>query len=95
MEYKTGPSRIWLENEAGESVAEVYYPPVSSKVVDIRHTVVNSSLGGKGIGGEMLQMVAEQLEKEGRKARLTCPYAKRWWEKHPEYSHLSTNSFLE
>lgn len=88
MEFLYEPGRIYKVDGAGKTIAEVLFPAESEDTVNITHTVVDSSLQGQGVAGRLIQAVAEQLQLEHKKARLTCSYAVKWFEKHPEYENL-------
>jgi predicted GNAT family acetyltransferase len=84
MEYIVSKNMIYLINEDKKRVAYVTYPFLKEGVVDIQHTFVDESLRGQGIAGQLLDRLVAELRKDGRKAHLTCPYAKGYFEKHPE-----------
>ena len=44
MDFQSETGRIFLEDESGRLLAEVTFPSVSARVVDIRHTFVDDSL---------------------------------------------------
>ena len=43
------------------------------------------SLRGQNLADKLMNAVAEQLCAEDKKAVLTCSYAVKWFDKHPEY----------
>ena len=88
MDFKHSDNKIWLENDAGETVAFVDFPEFEPGKVEVTHTVVDSSLRGQGVAGKLMDALAAQLKKDGRKAELTCSYAVRWFAKHPELKEL-------
>jgi uncharacterized protein len=53
--------------------------------LDIIHTIVPSSLGHQGIASSLVKAAYDYAINEGLKPAATCPYAKAWLEKHPEY----------
>ncbi len=85
MNFITDNDRIYLKDESGELLAEVTYPTVTDNVVNIDHTFVDSSLSGKGIAAELIEALALKLRKDEKKAVLTCSYAVKWFENHPEF----------
>ena len=85
MNFITDNDRIYLKDESGELLAEVTYPTVTDNVVNIDHTFVDSSLSGKGIASELIETLALKLRKDEKKAVLTCSYAVKWFENHPEF----------
>lgn len=75
-------------NEQGEVVAEVTFPEVEPGIVEINHTFVDESLRGQGIAGQLLGRAVATIAASGYRARPTCSYAVRWFEKHPEHADL-------
>ncbi len=53
--------------------------------LDIKHTVVPKELGGRGIASMLVQTAFDYAREQGLKPMATCPYARGWLEKHPEY----------
>ncbi len=88
MDFKYEDSRIYLENEQGECIAEVTFPKVSENKVNVNHTYVDSSLRGQGVADKLLTALAVDLKKNNKKAVATCSYAVDWFEKHPEYKDV-------
>jgi predicted GNAT family acetyltransferase len=76
----------YIEN--GRRLAEVTFPDTPDGLVDVDHTFVDDSLRGRGIAGQLKERVAAKLREDGRRAKLSCSYAKSWFEKHGEYSDL-------
>lgn len=88
MELKKESNRIYLENPEGKTIAEITFLERDNGVVEIDHTLVDDSLRGQGIAGKLVQQAADQLRAEGKKAVVTCSYAMKWFQKHPEYQDL-------
>jgi len=93
--YKSDDEKTWIEDVAGERIALLDHPVVSDGVVNLVHTEVDPSYGGKGLAGLLTQHVAEVLRKKGWKATLTCSYSIKWFSKHPEYSDVLFDSEAE
>jgi predicted GNAT family acetyltransferase len=74
--------------EDGKVLAEVAYPPIGIGVVDICKTHVDETLRGRGMADQLLERTVNELRKTCRKAVLTCSYALKWFEKHPEYHDI-------
>lgn len=85
MNFITDNDRIYLKDASGELLAEVTYPTVTDNVVNIDHTFVDSSLSGKGIGSQLIEILALKLRKDEKRAVLSCSYAIKWFENHPEF----------
>lgn len=88
MDFITEKNRIYSTDESGQQNAVIEFPEEKPGVVNITHTQVDSSLRGQGVAGKLTKACADQLRSDGRKAVLTCSYAVRWFEKHPEYSDV-------
>lgn len=88
MTFKEEADRIYMKSPEGVLLAEVTFPEAATYVVNIAHTFVDDSLRGQGVAGKLMAAVAEKLRREGKKARLTCPYAIGWFPKHPEYADI-------
>lgn len=85
MEFTYEANRIYLADETGKMLAEVTFPDVSSKCVNINHTFVDESLGGQGIASKLVEAAASQLRKQGKRAFTSCSYAAKWFSKHSDY----------
>ena len=85
MDFEMEPNRIRLADTRGQTIAEVLFPEEQDGIVNITHTFVDDSLRGQGVAGQLMEAVAARLRREGKKARLTCSYAVRWFPKHPEF----------
>ena len=48
------------------------------------HTEVPDELGGRGLGGVLVQHAVDVAQDEGLTLRPDCPYARSWLEKHPD-----------
>ena len=67
---------------------EVTFPPIDEDTVNINHTFVDSSLRGMGMAGKLMEAAARQIQKEGKKAVLSCSYAIKWFDSHEEYKDI-------
>ena len=74
--------RIYAKSPEGNVIAEVTFPAVGDTLVNINHTFVDDSLRGKGVAGELMKAVVEELRQKKKKALLTCGYAKVWFERN-------------
>lgn len=85
MDFTYETNRIYLADDAGKTLAEVTFPDVSSKCVNINHTFVDQSLSGQGIASKLVEAAALQLRKQGKRAFTSCSYAAKWFAKHSGY----------
>lgn len=88
MDFIYKEDRIVLMNEEEKVIAQVTFPAVDAHTVDIDHTFVDDSLRGQGVAGKLMEAAAGYLREHGKKAVLTCSYAVKWFEKHPEYGDV-------
>lgn len=88
MEFTKNTNRIFANDETGRVIAEVTFPDISGGRVDIDHTFVDDSLRGQGVAGKLMLAAVGTLRAQGKKAIVTCPYAKKWFESNPEFSDV-------
>ncbi len=48
------------------------------------HTEVPEELGGRGLGGRLVQAALDRARREDLTVVPLCPYARAWLEKHPD-----------
>jgi len=95
MDFKSTKNSTWLEDETGKRIAVLEYPEVKPGIVNLTHTEVDPSMSGKGLAGKLTEYVANKLREDGRKAELSCSYAIKWFQKHPEYADVLADSEAE
>ncbi len=78
-----------------KELAYVTYPKVDDNVVEINHTVVDESLRGQGIAGELLKRAYQDIKDKGLKTKVTCSYAKKWFEKNSECEDILYKEEME
>lgn len=88
MNFVVKENIIYYVDENGEKVAEVTFPSLDEQTVEINHTFVAPSLRGTGMAGKLMQAAAEEISRQGKRAVLTCSYAKGWFEHHKEFQHM-------
>ncbi len=88
MNFIHESNRVYLNDEVGHMVAVVTFPPVKEGVVKIEHTFVDTSLRGQGVAGKLMEEVAAHLRANNLKAMLSCSYAIKWFQEHPECADL-------
>jgi predicted GNAT family acetyltransferase len=59
----------------GARVAEMTYSRLNDALVIIDHTEVAPSLGGRGIGRQLLDRAVQWARETNTKMMATCPYA--------------------
>lgn len=82
MKLTVENERIAYYAEDGAVLAAVEFPARGEGVVEVTRTFVDESLRGQGAAGELMQALVGVLRERGIKARLSCSYAVRWFEKN-------------
>lgn len=95
MNFIEQPNRIYGVDETGKTVASISFPSRSNsgcsvQTVEINHTFVDDSLRGQGVAGKLVEAAVEKLRREHKTAYLTCSYAKKWFQSHPEAADVLT-----
>jgi predicted GNAT family acetyltransferase len=75
--------RSRLEIHADGEMAELVYRTRPSRLVLI-HTEVPDSLGGRGLGGQLVLGAIGKATQQGLTIVPLCPFARSWLERHPD-----------
>ncbi len=86
MTFLHSKDRIYLEGEDHKVLAFVSFPSVNDTIVDAKHTYVDPSLRGQGVGDQLMLALIDELKKSGKKVRATCPFVAKWFDRHTEYA---------
>jgi len=65
------------------AVAVLVYRRRADRLILV-HTEVPEALGGRGIGGMLVQAAVDRASGEGLTVVPLCPFARKWLERHPE-----------
>ena len=82
MKFIYEPNRIYGTDENNKVIAEVTFPETEPGVFTINHTIVDSSLQGQGVAGQLVKAAVDDIKSHGGKVQATCSYAVKWLEKH-------------
>lgn len=74
-------SRFLVETDG--QVAELVYREVGNRLV-LEHTGVPDAIGGRGLGGLLIEAAVERAVDDGLTLVPHCPYAARWLRDHPD-----------
>jgi predicted GNAT family acetyltransferase len=77
------PDENRLVFEEDGEVAELIYRREGNHLVLV-HTGVPDALGGRGIGGRLVEAAVEKASAEGLVVEAWCPFARTWLRTHPE-----------
>ena len=75
--------------EDGERPALIQYFQSKPGVINIYHTEVAESMGGRGVGRELVAAVVDHARKNSLKVAASCPYAKKVIDKAPDMQDVA------
>lgn len=78
---------MFYVGQDGAILAEMVYTMAGNKMI-IEHTEVDDSLGGKGVGKQMVQTAVEYARSHDIKIVPLCPFAKATLDKMPEWQDV-------
>ncbi|USS90311.1 GNAT family N-acetyltransferase [Fructilactobacillus carniphilus] len=87
MKFLASPGRFYLNNPAGEMVAEVTFT-IADNVVAINHTFVDPSLRGQGVAGKLMVAVIDYAQEHHYWIKPVCSYAQMFFQKFTQYQDL-------
>ncbi len=79
--------RYELVDDSGERIGLIDYK-LRPGVVDLWHTEVDPQHGGQGYGQLLVRSALDDVRAQGLKVRPTCPFVKKYVERHPDYADL-------
>jgi len=69
----------------GTEMAELTYVDLSDQTRDFQHTFVPEEMRHRGVAEELVRHALDDTMGSGRRFIPTCPYVKRFVQRHPEY----------
>lgn len=60
----------------------------NGSVRDLQHTRVYDEFGGRGLGMELIGFVVADIRSRGEQLLPTCPFVRRYLDRHPEDAEL-------
>ena len=79
---------MFYVGQDGAILAEMVYTMPSPDKMIIEHTEVDDSLGGKGIGKQLVHTSVEYARTHNIKIIPLCPFAKKVFDRTPEWSDV-------
>ncbi|MBR2118798.1 MAG: N-acetyltransferase [Afipia sp.] len=86
---RNNPAKKRYELDVEGHIAATYYE-LSNGVITFIHTEVPETLGGRGIGSQLIKGALDQVRAAGLKVVAQCPFVKAYIGKHQEYADLLT-----
>ena len=81
---QVGGKGMFYVGQDGAILAEMVYSMPSPNKMIIEHTEVDDSLGGKGVGLQLLNTAVDYARTHNVKIVPMCPFAKSMFDKKPE-----------
>jgi predicted GNAT family acetyltransferase len=78
--------RFVVHADLGDAVLEYRRP--DPLAIDLIRTYVPDALRGRGFAGALVKHALEFADDEGLEVLATCPYVKRYVQRHPKYQEL-------
>jgi len=72
----------------GHQEAEMTYTYAGPNKIIIDHTEVNDRYRGQSLGLKLVEAAVEYARKNGMKIMPLCPFAKKMFDRHKEYSDV-------
>lgn len=91
MSIKYEKNRVFAEDGSGEILGEVTFPDCCEGHVVIDSTYVKPELRGQSLASDLMQAAHNEIKAQGKKACLKCPYAIKWFSRHPLATEIVVN----
>ena len=85
---KKDKNKFYIGDDTEHAIAEITFVPTGEDKIIIDHTYVSESLKGQGLGGQLVNKVAEYARQENKKIIPLCPFAKSVMTKSNEYKDV-------
>ena len=86
MEYIKEQNRVYVKDK-DTIIGEVSFPEQNGIFI-INHTYVDPNYRGMHIAYNLLKNAVEIIETQKKQCKVTCSYAKKWFQKHPEKQNI-------
>lgn len=87
MEIREGAKRFYIiDNE--KEIGEVTYTHAGDAMIILDHTYVNPDYRGQKLAEKLVKKVVDKAIQENWKVVPLCPFAKREFDKKPEYQAI-------
>lgn len=92
MDVQHDPSRQRFFLDVAGGTAVLGYRRLDEHTVDLVHTEVPDVAAGQGIGGKLANAAFGWARQNGVKLVVTCPFVRKWLERHPDEQDLVSPS---
>ena len=88
MEIKEEKNRFVLLNDEAKEIGEITWSDAGPDIMIIDHTFVEPEYRGQKLAEKLVLNGVELARREGKKIIPLCPYAKKEFERKPEYQDV-------
>lgn len=88
MEVLNNNTRIWILDDNRNEIASIDFPKVGDRTFNIHSVEVAPEYRDQGIGEDLLERAYNFLKENKRNAIVTCSFAKKWFDEHPEHKDI-------
>ncbi|EPI2199676.1 GNAT family N-acetyltransferase [Enterococcus hirae] len=88
MEIKEEKNRFVLLNDEAKEIGEMTWSDAGPDIMIIDHTFVEPEYRGQKLAEKLVLNGVELVRREGKKIIPLCPYAKKEFERKPEYQDV-------
>ena len=88
MEIKEEKNRFVLLNDEAKEIGEMTWSDAGPDIMIIDHTFVGPEYRGQKLAEKLVLNGVELARREGKKIIPLCPYAKKEFERKPEYQYV-------
>lgn len=88
MEIKEEKNRFVLLNDEAKEIGEMTWSDAGPDIIIIDHTFVEPEYRGQKLAEKLVLNGVELARREGKKIIPLCPYAKKEFERKPEYQDV-------
>ncbi|VTX57741.1 Uncharacterised protein [Enterococcus hirae] len=88
MEIKEEKNRFVLLNDEVKEIGEMTWSDAGPDIMIIDHTFVEPEYRGQKLAEKLVLNGVELARREGKKIIPLCPYAKKEFERKPEYQDV-------
>lgn len=88
MEIKEEKSRFALLNDEGVEIGEMTWSDAGEEIMIIDHTFVDSTYRGQHLAEKLVAAGVDKARRDNKKIIPLCPYAKKEFDRKPEYGDV-------
>ncbi|MDQ0271907.1 GNAT family N-acetyltransferase [Cytobacillus purgationiresistens] len=85
MNIQKEEGRHFIQDDLGNSVAEISYSQNDDQTITIDHTFVDEDYRGQGAARRLVDSVVEEMKQQNKKIIPACKFAAAVFKRVPEY----------